>query len=121
MFILVGILTLLAAAHVRPQTSRANHSTLPELKPSSTDSQSPVFKSAVTVVEVDATVTDRSGRTVTGLQPQDFEIQEDGRQVRIVSFASIAGGRDAVGRADATEAASSETAHRFIVLLLDDM
>jgi Ca-activated chloride channel family protein len=44
------------------------------------------FRSSVELVNVTATVTDRSGRFVSGLQPGDFTMYEDDRQVEISHF-----------------------------------
>ncbi len=46
----------------------------------------PQFASSVSLVEVYATVSDRSGAPVTGLGPGDFEIFEDGRPQAIQVF-----------------------------------
>src|SRR5215208_1419609 len=44
---------------------------------------SPVFRSAVNLVQVDAYVTDSQGNPVTGLSADDFEVREDGRSQSI--------------------------------------
>ncbi|HKF65479.1 MAG TPA: VWA domain-containing protein [Vicinamibacterales bacterium] len=61
------------------------------------------------LVEVDAVVVDDSGRAVTGLRQDDFQIREDGRPVELKTFEAVADTGDA-GRGGA----------RSIVLLLDD-
>src|SRR5215468_9937307 len=61
------------------------------------------------LVEVDAVVVDESGRAVTGLRQEDFQIKEDGRPVELKTFEAVADA-DEGGRAVA----------RSIVLLLDD-
>jgi len=48
----------------------------------------PQFASAVNLVEVYATVTDRAGAPVTGLTSADFEVFEDGRPQAIQVFAA---------------------------------
>jgi VWFA-related protein len=47
------------------------------------DSQQPVYKSTADVVEVDAIVTDRSGRFVRDLRLDEIEILEDGKLQRL--------------------------------------
>jgi VWFA-related protein len=47
-----------------------------------------VFKSDVAVTRVDAQVVDHDGRTVTGLQREDFVLKVDGKPVPIRNFAS---------------------------------
>ncbi len=49
---------------------------------------SPQFSSSVNLVEVYATVTDRQGAPVTGLQANDFEVLEDGQPQRVEAFAA---------------------------------
>ena len=61
------------------------------------------------LVELDAVVVDESGRAVTGLRQDDFQIKEDGRPVELKTFEAVADA-DEGGRAVA----------RSIVLLLDD-
>jgi Ca-activated chloride channel homolog len=46
------------------------------------------FRSGVELVNVTATVTDRSGRFVPGLQQSDFLVFEDGRPVEIAHFSA---------------------------------
>jgi VWFA-related protein len=61
------------------------------------------------LVELDAVVVDDSGRSVTGLPQEDFQVKEDGRPVDLKTFDAVAdtgnGGRGVA---------------RSIVLLLDD-
>ena len=47
-----------------------------------------VFKSDIAFTRVDAQVVDRDGRTVTGLDRQDFVLRVDGHPVPIRNFAS---------------------------------
>jgi VWFA-related protein len=49
-----------------------------------------VVRISVTLVQVDAVVTDRQGKQVTDLKPSDFEIFEDGRRQHITNFSYIA-------------------------------
>lgn len=44
----------------------------------------------VNVVNVEVFVTDENGRRVTGLEPDDFEVREDGRAVEISNFYAVA-------------------------------
>lgn len=50
-----------------------------------------VFREAteVVVVNVDVTVTDRQGRPILGLGPEDFIVREDGEPVEITNFAVV--------------------------------
>jgi VWFA-related protein len=61
------------------------------------------------LVELDAVVIDDSGRPVTGLRQEDFQVREDGRSVELKTFDAVIDTGDG-GRSVA----------RSIVLLLDD-
>jgi VWFA-related protein len=50
----------------------------------------------VSVVNVDAYVTDKQGQAVTGLSREDFEVYENGRPVAITNFYAVKGGKSAV-------------------------
>jgi Ca-activated chloride channel family protein len=50
--------------------------------------QAPVFRTGVDLVNVGATVVDRKGQLVAGLQADDFEVIEDGRKQTIRYFAA---------------------------------
>jgi Ca-activated chloride channel family protein len=49
--------------------------------------QTPTFRASVDLVRVGVTVVDRDGHPVTGLGPQDFGVEEDGRPQAIRYFA----------------------------------
>src|SRR5436309_12727069 len=48
-----------------------------------------VVRISVTLVQVDAVVIDGKGRYVTDLQPEDFEISEDGKRQHITNFSYV--------------------------------
>src|SRR3989304_4759832 len=50
------------------------------------DGQSPVFRIEVDMVLLQVAVTDNKGNYITGLQPSDFQLVEDGVAQRIASF-----------------------------------
>ncbi len=54
-----------------------------------TGSQEPVIRISVNLVQVDAVVTDSSGRQVTNLTADDFEILEDKRPQKITAFSYV--------------------------------
>jgi len=60
-------------------------------KPSKTESknQDDVVKVTTKLVQVDAIVTDKQGRSVTDLRPEDFELSENGRIRQITNFSYI--------------------------------
>jgi VWFA-related protein len=49
----------------------------------------PTFRSSVTLVQIDAIVTDVSGNPVAGLTADDFEILEEGKPRDITTFAAV--------------------------------
>lgn len=85
--------------------------------------QNTPLRVSVTLVQVDAVVTDRDGRPVTGLTKDDFELFEDGKPRAITHFSFVTGGSgqsSAPGR-NAPAATRAEDVRRIIVLLVDDL
>src|SRR2546423_6993575 len=87
------------------------------------------------LVQVDAVVTDRDGKQVTDLRPEDFEIFEDGHPQQITHFAYINATQpatDVAAPATAPATHANETlapptpldprrAHRTLALVVDDL
>ncbi len=65
---------------------------LPVLATGAQEEPSPVFidRVDVDVINVEVFVTDKDGRRVAGLEPDDFEIYEDKRRVEISNFYAVA-------------------------------
>ena len=51
--------------------------------------QQPSFRAAIQLIEVDVHVTDKSGRFITGLSQEDFDVMEDGEPQRIALFSLV--------------------------------
>jgi VWFA-related protein len=51
--------------------------------------EEPLLRITVTLVQVDAVVTDSKGRHVTDLKPEDFEVRQDGKVQKITHFSYI--------------------------------
>jgi VWFA-related protein len=92
--------------------------------------QEPVVRITTNLVQIDAVVTDRSGKQVTDLKPEDFEIYEDGRprEIKNVSFVLLQPATPAApARGDATAAPAPpvqlrpEQVRRTIALVVDDL
>lgn len=93
----------------------------------------PAFHVSVNLVQVDAVVTDSKGHPVRGLEPNDFEILEDGKPETITHFSWIDVSPPAAASNPARRAAPSGTVslppvrtaakediRRAIVLMVDD-
>ena len=61
---------------------------LPQLPPGA-QIDTPIFRSTVEAIELDAFVVDASGMPVTGLTADDFEILDDGRSREVTLFAAV--------------------------------
>ena len=71
-FLSVGLISVLVLT-VRPNTSSAQAS-------------QPEFRVTVNMVQLNVAVTDNKGNYVTGLRPENFEINEDGVRQKIATF-----------------------------------
>ena len=93
-----------------------------------------VVRISVTLVQIDAVVTDRQGKQVTDLKPSDFEILEDGRRQHVTNFSYVSAASDAAPAPPKTEARSKAPApivppvrlrpdqvRRTIALVVDDL
>jgi VWFA-related protein len=81
-----GLLLLLASLAVMPAAvARAQE---PPSRPADRTAAQPTFKSGVELVTVTATVRDRRGRLVKGLEAKDFEVLDNGQPRAIVDFRS---------------------------------
>src|SRR4030095_11188682 len=49
-----------------------------------------VVRITANLVQIDAVVTDKNGKPIENLQPEDFEIFEDGRLQKIANFSYVA-------------------------------
>src|SRR6201998_3436240 len=67
--------------------------------------ESPNFHVVVNLVQLNVAVTDKKGNYITGLQPGDFSIVEDGIDEKIATFAE--GNEPAVSVSDATKSKDS--------------
>ena len=125
---LIAILLLLTGVSIQAQ------------KPSKPESQNrdDVVKVTTNLVQVDAIVTDKQGRPVTNLRPEDFELSENGRirQITNFSYISLTGEQSMPGetssrrtnKRDVRESVPPVTLHsahpeqvrRAIAILIDD-
>jgi VWFA-related protein len=74
-----------------------------------------VFSAEVSLVQLPVYVVDREGRAVRGLTAADFEVEEDGRRVEVVSFRYV----DTTEAEDQEEIRQASAARRRFLLLFD--
>lgn len=105
----------------------------PSPTPRSAEDQ--IVKISTDLVQVDATVIDKNGKVVTDLNPDDFEIYENGELQKITNFSFISkmAGGASVGNVGNTSAAQTNDSgsnsgplkrsdvHRTIALVVDDL
>ena len=76
--------------------------------PAPADDDEEVVRITTNLVQVDAVVTDRDGRHVTDLRPEEFEILEEGKRQEITSFSYVGASPAIDGRAAPAEAPRAE-------------
>lgn len=97
----------------------------PPAPPDAPEDDSPI-RLSVELVQIDVVVTDKDGRVVTDLGPDDFEISENGKTQPISNFSVVrapapASGPAASGSAPfAPEALRRDSVRRTIALVVDD-
>src|SRR5690242_9028333 len=87
---LFATLTRPSAGQDKAATNRQGNRPADQSKAGERDNDD-VVKISVTLVQVDAVVTDKKGRHITDLKPEDFEISEDGKRQHITNFSYVAG------------------------------
>ena len=91
--------------------------------------QQPTFRTRIDSVSVDVIVTDRQGKAVADLTPDDFEIKEAGKPQKVEAFKDIsiddtqdadpAYTRQILSMADQDRETANEN-NRIIIIMLDD-
>jgi VWFA-related protein len=87
--------------------------------------QTPTFRSSVLLVQIDAIVTDASGKPVTGLTADDFEVLEQGHPRDITTFAAvdipvIPATEEALPRVESDTTANTGPPGRTYLIALDE-
>ncbi len=121
--------TALASGLLVPTLARQQPQT-----PAPADEDEEVVRITTNLVQVDAVVTDRDGRHVTDLRPEDFEILEEGKRQEVTSFSYVGASPATDGRAAPAEAPRAEKggppapprpgparARRTVALVVDDL
>src|SRR2546423_650073 len=94
-FALACALAATAFAQQQPLTPSA------QTKPQAVDEED-VVRITANLVQLDAVVTDKSGRQITDLRAEDFEVLEDGRQQQLTNVSYVSLDRRALPNANAS-------------------
>jgi VWFA-related protein len=85
----------------------------------------PIFRLSVSLVQLDAVVTDRKGHHVTTLGPADFEVFQDGRPQPVVAVSYVAADEAWVDTSGLPalppDALRPKDARRVLALVVDDL
>jgi VWFA-related protein len=133
-FLLVVLTTISWLAISQNERARAQQPQTPKNRQEKpVPEKEEVVRISITLVQVDAVVTDQQGKQVTNLNPSDFDIYEDGRRQHITNFSYVAAQPDSPPPPK-TEARSKATApigpptrlrpdqvRRTVALVVDDL
>jgi VWFA-related protein len=96
----------------------------PPVSSASARPDQPIFRLSVSLVQLDVVVTDRHGRHVTTLGPQDFEIYQDGRPQAVTAVSYVDAEEDWVDTSGLPplplDALKPRDARRVMALVVDD-
>ena len=98
--------TLVVAAFVSVTAQRPAPSPAPQ-------EQDEVVRVTTNLVQADVIVTDKSGRQITDLRPEDFEILEDGKRQTLSHFSYISTERPNRPVDGATKSAEKNTSPEY--------
>src|ERR1051325_2089237 len=70
--------------------------------------QGDVVRTDINLVQIDVVVTDKAGKQVTDLKPEDFEVSEDGKKRQITHFSYLAAGKASQPDNDSDESLKTE-------------
>lgn len=126
-----------AQQQARPATPAPSPAPSPQQTPSPAPTEvdeDEVVRITTNLVQVDAVVTDKQGRQVTDLRPEDFEILEDGKPQPITNFSYVAAApaaerptpaaspsRPGEAAPPTTARARREQVRRTIAVVVDDL
>jgi VWFA-related protein len=101
---------------------------VPQRPPSPSETRpadQPIFRLTVSLVQLDAVVTDRKGRHVTTLGPEDFEVYQDGHPQPITAVSYVETGEtwhDTSGLPPLPpEALQPNESRRYMAIVVDDL
>ena len=115
-----GVVVVSAAAVVLTWSITASAQQRPA--PAASASPPLVIRVGLDLIQIDASVMDRAGRPVTGLRPEDFTLEVDGRRQPIANAAHF--GKSLPGAEEATSSSPAEGnpyAESIVVFVIDDL
>lgn len=84
-----------------------------------------IIRVGVDLIQIDATVTDKKGRPVTDLRPEDFRLEVDGRKVAITNAAFFGSSASSPGQVTLPEAEAGSGGlpgdNHTVVFIVDDL
>lgn len=92
--------------------------------------QDDVVRTVTNLVQIDVVVTDKAGKQVTDLKPEDFEVSEDGKKRQVTHFSYIAAGAPASTQSEEVKTAAEtvkpirlrpDQVRRTVALVIDDL
>ncbi|MCC7309441.1 MAG: VWA domain-containing protein [Acidobacteria bacterium] len=99
--------------------------------PTPTPSEGDVVKISTTLIQIDVTVTDKKGKVITDLRPDEIEVYENGKKQDVSHFSFISNVRETSERPKADKGAplpvlppsavKAEQVRRTIALVVDDL
>ncbi len=95
----------------------------PAAQEASKSDRAPIFRLSVSLVQLDAVVTDRKGHHVTDLGPSDFVVMQDGRPQPVTAVAYVRAEEPLVDESGiplVSRPTSPRDARRVIALVVDD-
>jgi len=90
LFIPLTAIALLTSAVARQQPAANPAAEKKQSQTAGQKNQDEVVRISVTLVQVDVAATDKKGRPIPDLKPEEFEIYEDGRRQQITNFSYVA-------------------------------
>lgn len=110
-----------------------NYAQTPTPTPTVVEEDADVVKISTALIQVDVTVTDKDGKAVTDLKPEDFEIYENGEKQEITNFSFVGASAPAAQKPSEPKAVDKtaaiippirlrpEQVRRTIALVVDDL
>lgn len=110
-----------------------NYAQTPTPTPKAVEEDADVVKISTTLIQVDVTVTDKDGKAVTDLKPEDFEVYENGAKQDITNFSFVGSSSVATQKTTESKAVDKNAAgippvqlkpeqvRRTIALVVDDL